>query len=66
MAYANVREVMNSELPRALPQVRARHQERDEFQQKTGVNIEEDIDTVVAAMMPGAAVDAARSPTRAC
>ena len=55
VAYANVREVHEfrtsaSGSASSSPNTA----ERDEFEQKTGVNIEQDIETVVAAMMPGA------------
>ena len=40
--------------------------DRDEFQQKTGVNIEEDIHTVVAAMIPGAEGRPPGRLTKAC
>src|SRR5918992_1638833 len=55
VAYANVREVMNSDFRERFRKFEPDTQERDEFQQKTGINIEQDIDTVVAAMMPGPA-----------
>jgi hypothetical protein len=52
VAYANVRQVMDSEFRERFRQFEPDTQERDEFEQKTGVNIDEDIQTVVAAMMP--------------
>src|SRR4029079_18584615 len=52
VAYANVREVMNSDFRQRFRKFEPDTKERDEFQQKTGINIEQDIDTVVAAMMP--------------
>jgi hypothetical protein len=52
VAYANVRQVMDSEFRQRFRQFEPDTQERDEFEQKTGVNIDEDIHTVVAAMMP--------------
>ena len=55
VAYANVREVMNSDFRDRFRKFEPDTQERDEFQQKTGINIEQDIDTVVAAMMPAPA-----------
>ena len=54
VAYANVRDVMNSDFRERFRKFEPDTTERDEFQQKTGVNIEEDIHTVVAALMPGA------------
>jgi hypothetical protein len=54
VAYANVREVMNSDFRQRFRKLEPDTRERDEFQQKTGINIEEDIDSVVAAVMPRA------------
>lgn len=59
VAYANVRDVMNSEFRQRFRQMEPQSAERHEFQDKTGVNLEQDIDSVVAAMLPGAG-DAAR------
>src|SRR5215207_6562553 len=57
VAYANVREVMNSEfrqkIRKVLPDNDTKGQE--EFQRETGINIEQDIDYVVAWMTPGPA-----------
>lgn len=55
VAYANVREVMSSDFRQRFRKLEPDTRERDEFQQKTGINIEEDIDSVVAAVMPRAA-----------
>src|SRR5687768_12607910 len=52
VAYANVREVMNSNFRERFRQFEPNTQERDEFEQKTGVNIDQDIESVVAAMSP--------------
>ncbi|MEO5819037.1 MAG: hypothetical protein ABIT71_00915 [Vicinamibacteraceae bacterium] len=55
VAYANVRDVMNSEfrqkIKSVLPDGEAKGQE--EFQRETGINIEQDIDYVLAWMTPG-------------
>src|SRR5688572_33132379 len=48
VAYANVREVMNSNFRERFRQFEPNTQERDEFEQKTGVNIDQDIESVVA------------------
>jgi len=53
VAYANVREVMDSNFRERFRQFEPDTKERDEFEAKTGVNIDEDINSVVAAMMPG-------------
>jgi hypothetical protein len=54
VAYANVKDVMNSEFRERFRKFEPNTKDRDDFQEKTGVNIEEDIHTVVAAMIPGA------------
>src|SRR5688572_19186618 len=53
VAYANVREVMDSNFRERFRQFEPDTKERDEFQARTGVNIEQDINSVVAAMIPG-------------
>jgi hypothetical protein len=60
VAYANVRDVMNSQFRQRFRQLEPHSTERDEFEQKTGLNIERDIDSVIAAMMPPASGDTAR------
>lgn len=54
VAFANVRDVVNSSFRERFRKLEPDTPERDEFEQKTGVNIEQDIYTVVAAMMPKA------------
>src|SRR4051812_6495990 len=53
IAYANVNEIMNSELRqkmrRAIP---VQENGQKELQDQTGINIETDIDTIVACMSP--------------
>jgi hypothetical protein len=53
VAYANVRDVMNSEFRQRFRAMEPHSSERDEFQQKTGLDIEKDIDSVVAAFFGG-------------
>ncbi len=55
VGYANVQEVMASELRQRLRKIEPDTRERDEFEAKTGVNIERDIDSVVGAILPTAA-----------
>lgn len=55
IAYANVREVMASELRQRLRKLEPDTRDRDNFETKTGVDIERDIDSVVAAMLPASA-----------
>jgi hypothetical protein len=51
IAYADVRQVMDSELRQKLLAVRPDNTDPDgDFEAKTGINIERDVDTVVAAM----------------
>lgn len=50
VAYANVREVMSSDFRERFRKFEPDTRERDEFEQKTGVNIDQDIESVVAAM----------------
>jgi hypothetical protein len=54
VAYANVRDVMNSEFRQRFREMEPTSAERNQFEEQTGINIETDIDSVVAAMMPGA------------
>jgi hypothetical protein len=53
VAYADVREVMSSGFRERFRKYEPDTRERDEFEQKTGINIDHDIHTVVAAVMPG-------------
>jgi hypothetical protein len=54
VAYANVRDVMTSQFRErfrtALP---GQHEGREEFLRETGIDIERDIDHVVAGLLPG-------------
>src|SRR5262245_36950044 len=54
VAYADVKEVLNSEFRQRFRSLEPQSTERNEFEQKTGINFEQDIDSVVAAMMPRA------------
>ena len=53
VAYANVRDVMNSELRQRVRQMRPHEGRHDDFEQRTGIDIERDIDEVVAAVGAG-------------
>jgi len=56
IAYANVREIMASELrQRVKANVPIPENGQREFQERTGIDIETDIDRVVACLEPGAA-----------
>ncbi|MGH9348966.1 MAG: hypothetical protein ACRD26_17045 [Vicinamibacterales bacterium] len=50
IAYANVRDVMNSELRQKVRQVRPDGERHDEFRESTGIDLENDIDEVVASV----------------
>jgi hypothetical protein len=50
VAYANVREVMNSEFRQKINEIIPTGEGRDEFLRETGIDIERDIDTVVASV----------------
>jgi hypothetical protein len=55
VAYANVRDVMNSELRQKVRQIHPDSERHNDFEEKTGINIENDIDEVVASI--GAAAE---------
>jgi hypothetical protein len=55
VAFANVREVMDSQLRQRLKQVLPQEQGQREFQAETGIDIEHDIDYIVAAMTASSA-----------
>lgn len=50
VAYANVRDVMNSEFRQKLNQAMPTGEGRNKFMEETGIDIERDIDTVVASV----------------
>ena len=52
VAYANVREVMNSQFRQRFKSLEPSADEKNQFEEKTGLNIEQDVDSVVAAIMP--------------
>ena len=55
VAFANVREVMDSQLRQRIKQAFPDERGQQEFQEHTGIDIERDIDYIVAAMTtPGA------------
>lgn len=51
VAYANVRDVMNSEFRQRFRELEPSTDHKNEFEEKTGLNFEADIDSVVAAVM---------------
>ncbi|MBY0496820.1 MAG: DUF3352 domain-containing protein [Cyanobacteria bacterium] len=52
VAYANVRDVMNSHLRQRFKSLEPSQDSRNEFEEKTGLDLEQDVDSVVAAVMP--------------
>lgn len=55
VAYANVQGVMTSEFRQRLNTLMENSgKEREEFQAQTGIDVERDIDAIIAAMVPGA------------
>lgn len=52
VAYANVRDVMNSQLRQRFKALEPSQDEKNQFEEKTGLNLEQDVDTIVAAVMP--------------
>jgi hypothetical protein len=57
VGYANVQEVMASELRQRLRRLQDANPDspdRHDFEEKTGVNVERDIDAVVGALLPAA------------
>jgi hypothetical protein len=62
VAYANVREIMNSDFRQRLHQVIPTGQAKDQFFNETGIDIEHDIDSVVAASNASAIGSGGRFP----
>jgi hypothetical protein len=54
VAYADVKDVLKSELRQRFRELEPPSAERTEFEAKTGINFEEDIESIVAAMLPSA------------
>ena len=52
VAYANVRDVMNSQLRQRFKAVEPSTDQKNAFEEKTGLNFEQDVDSVVAAVLP--------------
>lgn len=52
VAYADVRSIMDSELRQRLKTVLPSEHGQEEFQRETGINIETDVDYIVASMSP--------------
>ena len=52
VAYANVRDVHELAVPQAVHGLEPSQDDKNEFEEKTGLNFEQDVDSVVAAVMP--------------
>lgn len=52
VAYANVRDVMNSDFRKRFKDLEPSQNDKNQFEEKTGLNLEQDVDSVVAAVMP--------------
>lgn len=52
VAYANVREVMNSDFRQRFKSLEPSQDHKNEFEEKTGINFDQDVDSVTAAVMP--------------
>src|SRR5919204_1211212 len=50
VAFANVRDVMNSQLRQKIRNLEPSEEGRHDFEEKTGINIETDVDHVVACL----------------
>ena len=62
VAYADVRSIMDSELRQRLKTVLPGERGQEEFKRETGINIETDVDYIVASFSPAAAAGAHPSP----
>ena len=51
VAYANVRDVMNSQFRQRFKDIEPSQNDKNQFEEKTGLNLEQDVDSVVAAVM---------------
>ncbi len=52
VAYANVRDVMSSQLRQRFKAIEPSQDEKNQFEEKTGLNLEQDVDSIVAAVIP--------------
>ena len=57
LSFANVREVMDSELRRRLREIQPELDGQREFQERTGIDIERDIEYVVGGLVPDGSDD---------
>jgi hypothetical protein len=52
VAHANIRDVMNSQFRQRFKSLEPSDSQKNEFEEKTGVNLETDVDSITAAVMP--------------
>jgi hypothetical protein len=52
VAYANVRDVMSSQFRQRFKAIEPSQDQQNDFEEKTGLNLEQDVDSIVAAVMP--------------
>jgi len=52
VAYANVREVMDSQFRQRFKALEPTQDQKNEFEETTGINLETDVDSIVGAIMP--------------
>ncbi len=57
LSFANVREVMDSELRRRLREIQPELDGQREFQERTGIDIERDIEYIVGGLVPDGSDD---------
>ena len=57
LSFANVREVMDSDLRRRLHEIQPELDGQREFQERTGIDLERDIDYIVGGLVPDEADD---------
>lgn len=57
VAFANVRDIMDSQFRQKLKQVLPTGEERDKLLAETGIDVERDIDTVLAGLAPAEPVE---------
>jgi hypothetical protein len=52
VAYVNVRDVMNSQFRQRFKDIEPSQDDKNQFEEKTGLNLEQDVDSVVISVMP--------------
>ena len=52
VAYANVREVMDSQFRQRFKALEPSQDQKNQFEETTGINLEQDVESIVGAIMP--------------